>query len=292
MPFPRRAIIILAVILISLFPPAAGLTADTAAADKADPNRIRLAYTGWSSALASTHVVKIILERELAYAVELREMTVAALWEALATGEADVTVAAWLPYTHGPYYKRFRDQVVDLGPNLRGARVGLVVPEYVPISSIPDLNGVGHRFRNEIIGIDPDAGLMMATRKAMEAYDIDMNLTPGSESSMLSVLSHKAKRMEWVVITGWSPHWMFRRWDLKYLDDPDGVYGRREFINTVVRDSLEADRPGAYRFLDRFHWTPADISRVMIQVADGAAPEEAAAQWIDNNPIKVGQWLR
>lgn len=154
MPFPRRAIIIPAVILISLFPPAAGLTADTAAADKADPNRIRLAYTGWSSALASTHVVKIILERELAYAVELREMTVAAVWEALATGEADVTVAAWLPYTHGPYYERFRDQVVDLGPNLRGARVGLVVPRYVPISAIPELNGVGHRFRNEIIGID------------------------------------------------------------------------------------------------------------------------------------------
>ncbi len=263
-------------------------------ADAADDDRnvIRLAYTGWSSALASTHVVKIILERELAYSVELRELSVAAVWKALAAGEADVTVAAWLPYTHAPYYKQFRDQVVDLGPNLRGARVGLVVPEYVPVSAIPDLNDVGHRFRNEIIGIDPDAGLMLATQRAMETYGIDMNLTPGSENSMLSVLAHKAKRMEWVVITGWSPHWMFRRWDLKYLDDPDGVYGRREFINTVVRADLAADRPGAYRFLDRFHWTPADISKVMIQVADGAAPEEAAAQWIDNNPLKVGQWLR
>jgi ABC-type proline/glycine betaine transport system substrate-binding protein len=47
---------------------------------------------------------------------------------------------AWLPVTHGEYMKQVGDKVEDLGPNYEGARIGLVVPAYVDINSIEELN--------------------------------------------------------------------------------------------------------------------------------------------------------
>ena len=61
------------------------------------------------------------------------------MWEAVATSEADAMVAAWLPGTHGDLYEQYQDQLIDLGPNLEGAKIGLVVPSYMDIDSIEDL---------------------------------------------------------------------------------------------------------------------------------------------------------
>ena len=47
--------------------------------------------------------------------------------------------AAWLPGTHVEYYNTYKNDFVDLGPNLQGTKNGLVVPEYVDIDSIEDL---------------------------------------------------------------------------------------------------------------------------------------------------------
>ena len=41
---------------------------------------------------------------------------------------------------------------------------------------------------------------------------------------------------------------MFARFDLKYLDDPENVYGGAEQIHTVVRQDLEDDMPEATPF--------------------------------------------
>ena len=49
-------------------------------------------------------------------------------------------VAAWLPGTHGDLYEQYKDELIDLGPNLEGAKIGLVVPEYMDIDSIEDLD--------------------------------------------------------------------------------------------------------------------------------------------------------
>ena len=37
------------------------------------------------------------------------------------------------------YYNTYKNDLVDLGPNLQGTKNGLVVPEYVDIDSIEDL---------------------------------------------------------------------------------------------------------------------------------------------------------
>jgi len=61
------------------------------------------------------------------------------MYQGLASGDADGMVAAWLPTTHGHYLDAIKDDVVDLGVNLDGTKIGWVVPSYVTIDSIEDL---------------------------------------------------------------------------------------------------------------------------------------------------------
>ena len=262
------------------------------AATAADKGEVELTYVEWSSEVASTNVIKAVLEQQ-GYEVDMTSVSASAMWQGVASGDADGMVAAWLPSTHGHYLEKVQDDVVDLGPNLDGTRIGLVVPSYVDVDSIAELNDHAEQFDEEIVGIDPGAGIMSKTEKAIEEYGMDdMELVSGSGATMTAALKDAIKNEEAVVVTGWTPHWKFARFDLKYLDDPKNVYGGAEQIHTVVRDGLKDDMPEVYKILDRFEWTPADMQQVMVwNREDGADPAETAARWVEENPEKVNAWV-
>ena len=180
---------------------------------------VELVYVEWSSEVASANVIRVVLEQQ-GYTVTLTPVSAAAMWQAVASGDADAMVAAWLPTTHGHYLKRVKNKVVDLGPNLEGTRIGLIVPEYVKVDSITDLNHYADRFRQRIIGMDP-GGLMSKTEQVINAYQLDFNLIEGSGATMVAALNDAITNKQWIVVTGWTPHWKFARWNLKYLADPN-----------------------------------------------------------------------
>ena len=107
--------------------------------------------------------------------------------------------------------------------------MGLVVPSYVTISSIEELNGHKDEFRNEIIGIDVGAGLMNETERVIQEYPVELTLKPSSGATMVAFLQKSIENKEWIVVTGWTPHWMFSRYDLKFLDDPYAAAFFRNF---------------------------------------------------------------
>jgi glycine betaine/proline transport system substrate-binding protein len=182
-----------------------------------------------------------------------------------------------------------------LGPNLEGTKIGLVVPQYVTINSIEELKA--DKFKRKIIGIDPGAGLMTKTEQVIKAYQLkNFKLMEGSGATMAAALGDAIKNKRWIVVTGWTPHWMFSRWDLKYLSDPKGIYnasdGREEYISTIVRQGLKEDKPEVYRVLDKFYWKASDMEQIMIWNEEKAAePYENAKRWVKENRDKVKSWL-
>ena len=108
---------------------------------------------------------------------------------------------------------------------------------------------------------------------------------------MTTVLGEAISNEEPVVVTGWTPHWKFAEYDLKYLEDPEGSFGGEETIVTMVRQGLEEDSPAAYKILDQFKWTTDDMGQVMLEVMNGTPAEEAAANWVEDNQDKVDEWL-
>lgn len=276
---------------------------------RSDEPPVKICYVDWSTEVASAHMVQAALQEKLGIPCELTEMTADEMWEAVAKGTQDGMVAAWLPSTHGHYLEEVKDRVVDLGPNLEGTRTGLVVPDvspgrqtggrgmrnrpYITVETIAELDENADKFKGRIVGIDPAAGIMKQTRKAMEAYDLeDMRLVEGSETSMTAELARAIQKKDWIVVTGWSPHWMFGRWTMRFLDDPKGIYGGEEEIHTIVRKGLKKDRPRVYAFLDRFEWTPREMDQLMVwnQMED-ADPYRSAVRWMKYNPERVEAWL-
>ncbi|MGF7049516.1 glycine betaine/proline transport system substrate-binding protein [Paenibacillus sp. DS2015] len=257
--------------------------------------KITMAYVAWDSEIASTNVVKEVLESKLNYKVEMLQVDAGPMYVGVADGSADAMVAAWLPSTHGEnYYEPNKDKLEDLGVNLDGTKSGLVVPSYMDIKSIEDLNKeeVGKLVDYTITGIEPGAGIMTQTEKAVKEYDLKKwNVLESSSAAMVKVLQDAYAKKEPIVITGWTPHWMFADMDLKYLEDPKGAYGGAEQIHTLVRLGLKEDQPEAYRFLDQFEWTPADMESVMVDISGGMSEQEAAKKWIDANEAKVNEWV-
>lgn len=251
---------------------------------------VSIGYVLWDSEIASTNVLKQVFE-QAGYEVKLSAVDAGPLYQAVADGDLDCTVSAWLPGTQSNYWDEYGDDIDLVRHNLDGAKIGLVVPTYVTIDSIDEMNGVKENFDGKIIGIEPGAGIMQNTEEAIEEYSLDFELVPSSSAGMAAELSKAYKNEEWIVVTGWTPHWKFARFDLKYLEDPKGVYGGEEFIGTLARMGLKEDKPGVYAILERFYWTPADMETVMLAIEDGTSEEEAAKQWIEANQDTVSAWI-
>ncbi|WP_209629203.1 glycine betaine ABC transporter substrate-binding protein [Methanofollis sp. W23] len=249
-----------------------------------------LVSTPYGTAQSSAHVLKEVLE-DAGYAITIKEVDVGIAWAAVASGDVDFIVDAWLPTCHGNYLDKYEDKIDFVRKNLIGTRCGLAVPTYVPIDSIDELNGVRDKFDGTIIGIEPGAGIMQGTDEAIEAYGLEYTLQSGSEVGMLASLKSAIDRDEWVVVTAWSPHWKFIRWDLKYLEDPENVYGDEEYIATYARQGLKDKMPDLYAVLERFTWTPEDMASVMYDMEEhGMTPEEAAEKWVQSHPDQVEAW--
>ena len=144
----------------------------------------------------------------------------------------------------------------------------------------------------EIVGIEPGSGTMDIAEETVEAYNLDLDLTPSSEPAMLTELENALKEEEPIVVTLWQPHWMFSEYDLKFLEDPQKTLGESENVHTMVREGLEEDQPSAYELLDNFYWEVDDMNEVMAKFGtdDDVEPRDAAKEWIEDHPDKVEEW--
>lgn len=271
----------------------AALALGMGTAGAADKPTLKIGYVnGWDDSVAATHVAGEILKERLGYGVELKPVEPAIMWQGVARGDLDATLSAWLPATHGEYYAKLKDKVVVLGSNYKGAKIGLIVPDYVQAKSIEDLSKYSKDFDGKITGIDAGAGVMRRTEDAIKQYNLDIKLMPSSGPAMATALTRAEKAQKPIVVTGWIPHWMFAKWKLRFLEDPKKVYGDDEHVDTVVNPGLEAKAADATAFLKNFSWSGEEVGAVMLAIREGAKPEAAAKDWIAKNPERVEGWLK
>ncbi|OUT74561.1 MAG: glycine/betaine ABC transporter substrate-binding protein [Synechococcus sp. TMED19] len=258
-------------------------------------DHLRLGWSPWADAEVVSLMAEQLIETHYDVPVERVMADIGIQYQSVARGDLDLMLMAWLPGTHRDYWERVRDQVLDLGPMYSG-KLGWVVPDYVPASelnSISDLSdpALAKRFGNRVQGIDPGSGLNQSSEQALKSYRLkDIELISASSAAMTAVLAQAIREQRWVVVTSWTPHWMFARYQLRFLEDPEGVFGGTERIHAVARLGLDQQFPQVTDFLSRFHIPDQELSAVLLN-AQNTSAQEAVMSYLKLHPERVRYWL-
>ena len=257
---------------------------------KSDREEVTILYPNWAEGIALTYLSKVVLE-EKGYDVDLINLEPGLIYGELSkeNSKGDLFLDAWLPHTHKEYWADYGDKLVKLGEAFSGGTTGLVVPGYVTINSIEELNAHRDRFGGEIIGIGSGAGIHAATLKAIEEYDLDYEQITSSGPAMVASLDKAVKRDEWIVITGWKPHFKWINYDLKYLEDPKGVYPT-DVCAIISRRGFEEDMPEVAAFYRKFNLNEDYLYSLMAAI-DEQGEEAGAASWYEANKEMIDAWF-
>jgi len=257
---------------------------------------IKIGWTAWSDAEFVTKLTARILEDRLDQDVELIQTDIAPQYQGLSSGDIDVMMMAWLPGTHEDYMDQVGGDIVSLGILYGYARLGWAVPAYIPeseLSSIEDLKDpdVREKLDGTITGIDPGAGLTRLSQQAIEDYELDgYELQISSGAGMTAALARAVRRDEWIVVTGWSPHWKFGAHELRYLEDPEGTLGSFERVHAMARQGFYQDNPEVALTISRIQFD-LDVLQAAMFYAQENSYEEAVDRFIEDHEDHIDYWV-
>ncbi len=271
-----------------------GLAVLTACGGKDDDGKSAdLVYVNWAEGIAYTNLAKAILEDKMGYDVKLTSADVGPAYAAVARGSKDAFMETWLPVLHKDYMDKFEDKVVDLGHVYEGTQSGLVVPDYVPIDKISEINEHADKFDGRIVGVDAGAGIMSTTKDVIDEYALDVKLVSSSGPAMAAALNDAIDKEEWIIVTGWQPHWKFGRWNLKFLQqDEDKKLWKKGNIHIMGRLGLEEDKPELAQFLKNMFFTDEQLGDLMLKVRESDEDiEDVVRLWMAENEELIESWI-
>lgn len=253
--------------------------------------KITILYPNWAEGIAFTNLAKVALQ-DSGYQVDLINLEPGLIYGELSKdhSKGDVFMDAWLPNTHKPYWNDYGDKLVKLGEPFTDGTTGLVVPSYVPINSIEELNANKDKFGGEIIGIGSGAGIYANTEKAIKEYGLDFEQVASSGPAMVAALEKAIKNKKWIVITGWKPHYMWARYDIKYLADPKGVYPK-DACTIISRRGFEQDHPKAAEFFKNFQLNEEQLYSLMDAITN-KGEEVGTKEWYNIHKDLVKGWFK
>lgn len=263
---------------------------------------LRFGVPPWQGAEVKTAVVTQALQAA-GFDTTVVEASPGPVFEAMANGELDANLSAWEPGQEEAFRPLVETGALTvLGINLEGAETGLAVPESARRAGLRSMNDLTD-FRGELDTtvhcIEPGSGAnaVVAEAREQDLYGLgSWQVVPSSTQAMLAQVERAVSRDGWIVFCAWRPHWMNVAFDLHYLADPEGHWGRGSGgarVYTIVRSSLVDEAPGVVRFLRRFSVSAATQSRWVHAYAREERSAEAVAQdWLTANQERVRAWFQ
>ncbi|MFF4273980.1 ABC transporter permease/substrate binding protein [Streptomyces sp. NPDC001536] len=292
---PRPQVAVIGVVVLALV--AGGMGMFGGKADSTAPvgenvgqgKKVTIGYIPWDEGVASTFLWKELLE-ERGFEVEAKQLDAGPLYTSLASGNVDFQTDAWLPTTHAEYWKKYGDQLDDLGSWYGPTSLELSVPSYMKgIDSLEDLKGRSAEFGGKITGIESSAGMMgLLKSKVLKEYGLDKEykVVDSSTPAMLAELKRAYSKQEPIVATLWSPHWAYSDYKLKKLKDPKGAWGKGDGVHTVSRKGFADDNPVVAKWLKDFTMSEKQLTGLEAEInkAGKGKQQDAVRAWLKANP--------
>lgn len=261
---------------------------------------VALGHVDLSFYEVTANVVQLILER-LGYNVGVQKGSHGQIYPLLGKGEVDLFVAAWLPNAHAVYWEQYQDSTTKVTALYDDARLFWSVPDYVPASevkSVADLRKpeVAAKMQKEIRGPGADSGLMIGSKKIVEAYglgDLGYRLAPGKPADWIASFNDNVAAQRWFVMPLWQPQYLNKAHKMRILEEP------RQFLGGADRAYLVAHKDfrgkvdkRTWNVLQRMSLSVKAVTEMDYMVnVEKRSPRDVARAWIGAHPDTVTYWL-
>ena len=287
------------------------------AAAGGDCGELNMAINPWVGFEASAYVVGTVAEQELGCTVNYKDLKEDVSWQGFATGEVDVVIEDW---GHPDLEKKFFEgsgdgSGMDFGPNGNVGIIGWYVPpwlaeEHPDILKWENLNKYASEFetsesdgKGQFLGADPS--YVQFDEAIVENLDLDFKVVfSGSEAASIEAFRQAEKNKEYLIGYFYEPQYFMSEIPLEKVALPPYEEGCQDvpaevdcdYPETVLKKIVstewaESGSPSV-DLVKNFEWTNEDQNEVSAMIsAEKMAPEDAAAQWIEDNPDMVQEWL-
>ncbi|SCY84633.1 choline ABC transporter substrate-binding protein [Paracoccus tibetensis] len=275
------------------------LAAPALAQDPAECSTVRLSDPGWTDITATNGVAAVLLDA-LGYQADIATLSVPVGYEALKGAQTDVFLGNWMPAQ-----QRFRDDldasgtVTELVRNLEGAKFTLAVnpaAAELGVTDFADLDAHRDAFQGRIYGIEPGAPANQSIQAMIDSDEFglgDWELVESGEQAMLAQVTRNSGTP--TVFLAWAPHPMNEAIDITYLSGGDAQFGP-DFggatVHTLARSAWTESCPNAARLFSQLVFDVPMENQLMGKILDdGADAQEAAREWLAENPQAMEPWL-
>lgn len=242
---------------------------------------------GWDDTVAVTALWTVLLE-ERGYSIEVVNADLAAGISGIARGDIDAYLNAWLPATHETVIEENRDDIVildDEGAYFEDNRQALVVPDFVEEETISDLVENADAYDNRIVGLEAGSGNMELLPGVLETYgaEDDFEIVDGSTPAALAELENAVADEEPVVISLWTPHWVYADLDVRPLEDDQQGWPEPDGSFVVTSESFPEEHEEVAEWMTGATLTDEQYSSLMLEVDEADSEREGAEAWLEDS---------
>lgn len=267
----------------------------------ADNQTLDFGVPAWPGITVKTAIAEKLLN-PLGYQTSTNDIGLQVIYQGIESGDIDAFLGAWLPAQREMFNPRKESGVlIDVANNVDGAQMTLAVPEYLyesGIQSFADLDEHRDQFNGQIHGFGAGSAASEILHDAIDndTWGLgDWRLVDTSEVAMLSAARDAISREEAIVWVGWTPHWMNLELPMRYLDDPENLFGENNGesdVLTLLRSEYADANPNVVAFFEQFTFT-AEEQSWMIQAFGQEERDlsEVAEQWINEHPERIEAML-
>ncbi|MBE7183261.1 MAG: glycine betaine ABC transporter substrate-binding protein [Methylobacterium mesophilicum] len=256
---------------------------------QAEETTIKIGTMSWEDLTPITGITKKVLE-DAGYKVEVTSFSEWGIaYAALAKGDTQIMVSQ-IDYVAQDYWNRNKNRLEKISPVSHGLFQAIAVPKYVTINTMDELNANADKFGGKIVGIEPGSGLMKDASNAVSEYGLKLQLVEGSTAAMTAALKSATDRKEWIAVTLWEPSWMAQKFDIKWLQDPKGVFPPPQSYYWIGQKGFSEENPRAREVLAGIYVPLADITAINGEVKDGKTMDQAVADWIAAHGDLIKRW--
>lgn len=268
---------------------AVALAASAVLPAQAQDKTITMGTLSWDDLTPITAVTKKVLE-DAGYTVKVTNFAEWGIaFAALSKGDVQL-LASQVNYISQDHWDKNKTRLEKVSAVSHGLYQSIAVPKYVPINSIEELNANADKFGNKIVGIEPGSGLMRDAKTAVNSYGIKLKLVEGSTAAMSAAVKSAIDRKEWVAATVWEPSEFMKKYDLKFLKDPKGVFPGAQSYYWLATKGFSAKNPHARELIAGVYLPLEDNNEINLALGEGKKLDDVMKGWFAANADLMKRW--